>query len=107
MARQIFLIAWLLADKHDRRLPRALAEDSLSCVFPEIASLAGESLRAQFVDRLGRLLKRWLGRKNRLLAALANFFAFLLSWHDTSPYFMPAFDAPEPPATRDRRRFFQ
>ena len=48
MALSIFLIAGLLAHKHDRGRRFSFSEDSLGGIFPEIASPAASGRTAEF-----------------------------------------------------------
>jgi hypothetical protein len=74
VARQVLLIARLLAYKHDCRVHGTFAEDRLGCISPKIAGLAAASLLSEFIDRSGLSLKIRLCRaKGQPLAALVSF----------------------------------
>jgi len=50
-ARQVLLVAGLLADQHHARAFQALAEDSLGCAAPEVAAAAAGRRLAERLER--------------------------------------------------------
>ena len=78
MARQVFLIARLLADEHQLGLARAFAEDRLCPEFPEIAAaavlgrLADLRERRALGDELSRAADRAFGHRPPLVAAILS-----------------------------------
>src|SRR6185312_13526200 len=54
-AGKVLLVTRLLADKHDGRVERALAEDSLSCVAVKIAACASPCILQQRLPRCAQV----------------------------------------------------